>query len=107
LPRFYLGPEIDVSPPVLEEIEGAAGSYLARVASRLEGDGITALYQILEGEPSRALVDYADNKAGSLLALTTHGRAGLTRWMVGSVADKVVRSALSPVLIARPAHIAS
>jgi len=54
------------------------------------------------GQAAEAILDYAQAHAVDLIALETHGRTGLVRWLVGGVADKVIRSAIAPVLLHRP-----
>lgn len=56
---------------------------------------------VREGEPADEIVHEAGQQAGTLIAMTTHGRSGLGRWMLGSVTDKVVRQATGPVLVIR------
>jgi universal stress protein A len=51
---------------------------------------------------SKAICDFAEKKAIDLIVLTTHGRTGVSQVLMGSVAEKVVRSAPCPVLVVRP-----
>ena len=53
------------------------------------------------GFPAETILDVAENEKASLIALSTHGRTGLARWAMGSVAEKVIRSACAPVLVVR------
>src|ERR1700739_4300536 len=55
--------------------------------------------------PATAILEEAGNQGDCLIALQTHGGGGLPRLWLGSVADKVIRAATSPVLIARPAQV--
>ena len=48
------------------------------------------------------IVDLAAENDGTLIVMCTHGRSGLGRWIMGSVADRVLRSSHSPVLLIRP-----
>jgi hypothetical protein len=60
-------------------------------------------YETLHGDrPSRAIVDFATGVGASLLFLTTHGRSGLDRLRLGSVASEIVRHATCPVVMHRP-----
>ena len=54
------------------------------------------------GSAAGALLDLARPEKVGLLAMTTHGRGGITRALLGSVADKLVRAAEVPVLVVRP-----
>jgi len=56
---------------------------------------------VLEGHPSSELSTYAENNAVDLIVIGTHGRKGLDRLLIGSVADKVIREAKVPVLVVR------
>jgi nucleotide-binding universal stress UspA family protein len=57
--------------------------------------------EILVGYPAEEIVDYADKADVSLIVMATHGRSGIRRWSLGSVADKVVRSTNRPIAIIR------
>ena len=84
-----------------------AGAYLARVTGELAGRGVQATAQVLvDPRPAHAIARYAQESHGEMIALATHGRGGATRLLLGSVADKVVRTAPVPVLVLRP-HLAS
>jgi nucleotide-binding universal stress UspA family protein len=56
------------------------------------------------GEPAEEIIDFATDVQADLIAMCTHGRTGLARWAYGSVAEKVVRHAHSPVLLVRAKH---
>ena len=55
---------------------------------------------LLQGEPAAAILDFAQKEEG-IVAMTTHGRSGIGRWLLGSVADKVMRACGVPVLLVR------
>jgi nucleotide-binding universal stress UspA family protein len=75
-----------------------ARSYLASVKERLSG---TVETHVRLGTPADEIIDVADDSDESLVVMTTHGRTGIGRWIYGSVADKVVHAAESPVLLIR------
>jgi nucleotide-binding universal stress UspA family protein len=63
-------------------------------------------HKLLVGDPATAIVETADNEHADLIVMGTHGRTGLTRLLMGSVAESVVRKAKCPVLtIKQPAHV--
>ena len=62
--------------------------------------------KLLRGRASTALVDMARNTPDNLVAMTTHGRSGLSRWVLGSIAEKVLRVCPCPVLVYRTAGFA-
>jgi nucleotide-binding universal stress UspA family protein len=79
-----------------------ASQYLNAIAEKLTGEGLEVATQVELGDPAPLIVESAARGTGTLIALTTHGRSGMGRWLLGSVADKVVRSAAGPVLLLRP-----
>lgn len=79
-----------------------ATSYLEGVSRDLESRGITVRTTVLRGSSARSLLDLARRTPNVLIAITTHGRSGLSRWLMGSVASALVRASGDPVLVVRP-----
>lgn len=77
--------------------------YLKGVAARLAGEGVPVKTAALSGRAAVALVEYARERKAGFLALTTHGRGGLRRALLGSVAEEVLRTAPCPVIVRRGA----
>lgn len=72
-------------------------AFLATLGARApEYSGV-----VVFGEPWHAIVTYAEESECDLVVIGTHGRAGLSRWLLGSVAEKVVRTSHVPVLTVR------
>ena len=82
-----------------EAAQEEAADYLKGVAARLRAAGCKAQVKALNGAPAFAIVDLAHQTPGALLALTTHGRSGMQRWMLGSVTEEVLRSTWAPALV--------
>jgi nucleotide-binding universal stress UspA family protein len=79
-----------------------AQEYLEGVAGRLRPRGLNVRTHVVIGDqPAQAILEEARSSGAALIALETHGRAGLTRLLIGSVADKVIRAATVPVLVHR------
>lgn len=78
-------------------LEGAQLGLDRQIKSR-EGCGVTIRGMVKQGDPYRMVNDTADEVGAGLIALGTHGRKGLSRALLGSVAEKVVRTAHVPVL---------
>jgi len=57
--------------------------------------------KVLSGDPAEEIVSFAEREDGSKIVMATHGQSGLTRWAIGSVADKVIRTTNRPVSIIR------
>lgn len=75
---------------------------LERVAERVRGEGVADVESVvLHGDPAAAIVDLTHDYPDALVAMTTHGRSGVGRWLMGSVTDRVVRHAAGPVMVLR------
>jgi nucleotide-binding universal stress UspA family protein len=79
----------------------AGESYLKSIAERLNGKDIKVICEVLTGDPADKIVEYATAQGVNLIAMSTHGRTGLSRWVLGSVADKVLHEARIPILLVR------
>jgi len=80
--------------------------YLKGVVRRLEAAGLKAGAVALEGPAAESILRYAEERSAFLLCLATHGRSGLARLLLGSIAEQVVRKAPCPVLLRRSAAAA-
>lgn len=80
-----------------EQAERAVESVIERAA----GYGVEVVSDIQRGYPSEAILEYADQHGIDLITMGTHGRTGIDRALLGSVAHRVVRRARNPVLTAR------
>ncbi len=76
--------------------------YLKDVVARFKSAGIPMRYAVLDGAVADSIVDYAIDSGADLIVMSTHGRTGMERWLLGSVAERVVRGAKVPVLLIRP-----
>lgn len=79
--------------------EREAAAYLETVATPLRHRGLTVTTLVRGGDPSRELVAAANDD--DLIVMSTHGRTGFTRVVLGSVTDSVVHRATAPVLVVR------
>ena len=78
-----------------------AKAYLDRLAGRLQEQGIKVSTALGEGPVAEAIIDHAADSDSDLIAMCTHGRTGLARWALGSVADRVLRAGDKPILLVR------
>lgn len=85
--------------PGLKEIEG----WLGHEAQRLEQAGIPAEVHVPSGDPASELLGVVERQRPDLVALTTHGFSGLSRWLFGSVAENVLRHCPVPLFVKRTA----
>ncbi|WP_049936689.1 universal stress protein [Haloplanus natans] len=89
----------DGSGAVLDELQQAGQDALDSVVDRAEGADVSTIRaSVLTGAPYRAIVDYADAEDVDLVVMGTHGRTGVDRYLLGSVAERVVRLCDRPVL---------
>ena len=91
-----------LSEEYLEHAKAAAGDYLATIQKRLSGLGIVTHCVVEIGPPADRITAYAKQKEIDLIALSTHGRSGISAMVMGSVANKVFHSAEVPVLLVKP-----
>lgn len=79
----------------------AAENYLDRLVSRTAYNGVNVQSQVIDGKAAESIADYATKNNVDFIIIATHGRSGISRWIRGSVADRILRSARVPVLMVR------
>ncbi|MBI4340387.1 MAG: universal stress protein [Chloroflexi bacterium] len=88
-----------------KEVDLAAVQYLEETAQKIKDQGASQVERrLMHGQPAAAVVDMAKETPEAIVAMSTHGRSGVGRWVLGSVADRVVRHSGSPVLLVRAAE---
>ncbi len=94
-----------ISPEILHDMESArksaAKDYLEQVVNGFRHEGTSLYSEVLFGRVTESLKDYTEKNDIDLIVIATHGRSGVTRWVRGSVADKVLRTSDVPVLMVR------
>ncbi|MFQ6014771.1 MAG: universal stress protein [Anaerolineae bacterium] len=94
-------PPSGVSPTTVQEEDIEARSYLDKVAAGLRQKGIKTSSVVRYGQAAEEILDYAGVNSIDLIAMSTHGRGGVSRWVFGSVAEKVLRGTAIPILLIR------
>lgn len=79
-----------------------AAKYLENIRCQMEGDGVAVSAEVMIGSPDEEIASFAYTQGMGMIAMSTHGRSGPERWYMGSVADKVLESAVVPLLLYRP-----
>lgn len=79
-----------------------ARAYVEPIRTRMVESGLDVSILVPQGDPGDAIVDEADKESGTLIVMSSHGRSGAFRWWTGSVADRVLHHANSPLLMIRP-----
>jgi nucleotide-binding universal stress UspA family protein len=102
LPPGMLGTQ---SQSVIDQIvagaQERAAVYLSSVRQRLEEQGHSVSASTVRGAPGDAIVTQAGTDPTALVVMSTHGRGGIARWVLGSVTDKVLHTIPNPMLIVR------
>ena len=99
----YLPHTVQLNANVFEEGRKAAEEYVMTEASKLVDRGLAAKgHVVTEGDPASGILHFADESGADLIAMSTHGRGGVSRLVLGSVTDKVVRGARIPTLVYHP-----
>ena len=78
-----------------------AEEYLTQLINRLNYNWAQVESEILVGRVAESLADYAVKKDVDLMVVASHGRSGVSRWVMGSVAERIVRNSCCPVLMVR------
>ena len=95
-------------PPKAEEIirfdaeaRAEGEKYVRAVAERGKSNGVSVKGEVLVGNPSVKLAEFANDGGFDLVMIATHGRSGPSRWVWGSVADRLLRAVCVPILMVR------
>ena len=81
--------------------KSSAKDYLNQVANGLKHEGTALHVEVILGRVTESLIDCVKQNDIDLILIATHGRSGVTRWVRGSVADKILRSSTIPVFMIR------
>jgi nucleotide-binding universal stress UspA family protein len=90
-----------------QRVEQELTSYLETVAGKIESVTTEVQASVRFGRPADEILAFAGEVGADLIAMSTHGRSGISRWVLGSVTDRVLHGAMCPVLIvhAQPQQI--
>ena len=104
-PAYYM--DYRISEEFIRQSQEAAKAdakqYLAKTAGKMTKEGVSVSTAVIEGRAADAILDYASKNGVDLIIMATHGRTGVSRWALGSVTDKVVRTSSAPVMVVPPA----
>jgi nucleotide-binding universal stress UspA family protein len=80
-------------------------AYLDTVASRVRKEGIKVRPVVLEGTPDGAILGFAHDEDVDIIVMSTHGRTGFSKAIMGSVAEKVALTTKRPVVLVKPERV--
>lgn len=83
-------------------LAGLAEEYLLATARKLQAHGLQVQTEVLEGHVADALLQRIESVGADAVIMCTHGRGGLSRALLGSVADRISHHTTVPVLLVRP-----
>jgi len=86
---------------IKEERITSADVYLKGVVNGLKHTGVKFQTEVLVGNAADRLIDYAEANEVDMILIATHGRSGVSRWVRGSIADRILRASRVPVLMVR------
>jgi nucleotide-binding universal stress UspA family protein len=87
----------------MEPIRKSIQAYLNRVAEKLKAKKINVITETRTGAAAEGIIKAADELKVDLVAMSTHGRSGVSRWVFGSVASRVIQAGTTPILLVRAA----
>ncbi len=105
LTQYVIAGEISAPIPYtekeIEQIKQGAKDYLDKAGEALRSKGAIVRAKVGIGRAADEIIKVADEINADLVAMSTHGRSGLSRWAFGSVAERVLRGGNTPVLLVR------
>jgi nucleotide-binding universal stress UspA family protein len=96
----YVFPGIDPTEAEVKVVREAE-AYLGKLEERLKARGFEVETHVRYGHDAEEILDHAAQKDIDFIAMTTHGRSGVRRFLIGSVAEKVLRHSPKPIFLVR------
>jgi nucleotide-binding universal stress UspA family protein len=96
---------VTYSEQQIESDKAFARDYLAKVGAQLKERGVAVKSEVRLGMAAEEIIRLADEMSADMVAMSTHGRSGIRRWVFGSVADRVLHEGNTPLLLVRPSHL--
>ena len=86
---------------VMADVRAQYEAYFLKMRQLLQDRGYWVNTAIVEGDAAEEIINSANVSEADLIAMTTHGRSGIARWTLGSIADRVIQNTVLPVLLVR------
>jgi nucleotide-binding universal stress UspA family protein len=91
----------EAAPEAAPDSRASLTSKAQAIVAKAKASGVDASFLVWEGEPGDAIVAAADAESADVIVVGSHGRSGVSRFLIGSVSDYVVRHAHCPVMVVR------
>jgi len=95
------GARVPYTEKELDMLRQEALSYLEQAGETLRTHGARATTIVRFGNPADEIIKLCEEMSVNMIAMSTHGRSGLSRWAFGSITEKVLRSGIAPTLTVR------
>jgi nucleotide-binding universal stress UspA family protein len=92
----------DQEKDLLETHEKQARIYLDQLIQKLDFREVSLTPEVVIGSAAETIVDYSTHHQLDLIVMATHGRSGISRWLMGSVAERALQWSCIPILMVRP-----
>jgi nucleotide-binding universal stress UspA family protein len=102
--EYYDGSTLPITPPDTQPMRAQMENYLDSIAETRAGIGVPIRTMVLAGDAASCVVETAVSEKASLIIMGTHGRSGVSRFLLGSVTQKVWNQAPCPVMAVRDAQ---
>lgn len=84
----------------IEQMKGETNSYLQKVSKRFVKGKVRIVLRT--GDPAQEIIKISTEENVNMVAMSSHGKSGITRWVMGSVSNKILHSGKTPILLVRP-----
>ncbi|MCU4751178.1 universal stress protein [Halobacteria archaeon AArc-curdl1] len=95
----YLGADSADFEETIEPLEDEAKRTVEAIEERARREGVDIVTVVRQGTPYEEILEYTEDAAADLIVMGTHGRSGLSRYLIGSVTERIVRTSDVPVLV--------
>ncbi|HMN29406.1 MAG TPA: universal stress protein [Caldilineaceae bacterium] len=99
--RYSLGALDFMNPNLATLIRTSTQEYLAGQRTVLQKAGFQVSTQVVDGDPAQQILALTKSTGATLIAMSTHGSSGFVRWALGSVAERVIHGATTPIFLVR------
>ena len=99
--RYAIPSQEFVMRDLIAGLRAGSEQYLDEVRQQFQQKGYQVTTHVADGEPAQIILDVAQAQGADLIAMSTHGRSGLARWTLGSIAERVLHGTTIPIFLVR------